>query len=128
MTTGGSCSVRSTGSIRLRRRTYGASRTRRLCRITGRWGLSSLPAGLRELARRRKEVDSEARTLFVLRPCSRPFYLFLQQQCAAVGAGTNLAADTDCQVARVSSGAAEAHRVAEWYGGLSSGRSRVADH
>src|ERR1700675_4086593 len=128
MTTGGSCSVRSTGSIRLPRQTSGGSRIRRLCPITGRWGLSSLPAGLRDLAQRSKEVDSEARKLFFLRPCSRPAYWFLQRQCATVGAGADLAADTDSEVARVSSAAAEAHRVAEWHGGFSSRRPRVADH
>src|SRR5258708_706347 len=127
MTTGGSCSVRSTGSTRLRRQTSGGSRIRRLCRITGRWGLSSLQAGLLDRLRLRKEVDSEARKLFLLGPCSRPVYLLLQQQYASVGPGTDLAADTDWQVARVSSGAAEADRVAEWHGGFSSGRPRVAD-
>src|ERR1700681_3762440 len=108
MTTGGSCSARSTGSTRLRRRTYGESRIRRLCPITGRWGLSSLQAGLRERVQGRKEVDSEARKLFLLRLCSRPVYEFLQRQDATVGAGVDLAADTDSEVARVSSGAAEA--------------------
>src|SRR5260221_5210596 len=127
MTTGGSYSARSTGSIRLPRPTSGELRIRRLCRITGRWGLSSLRAGLLDLVRLRKEVDSEARKPFLLGPCSRPVYLLLQRQYASVGAGADLAADTDWQVARVSSGAAEADRVAEWHGGFSSGGPRVAD-
>src|ERR1039458_5967402 len=38
MTTGGSCSARSTGSRRLARRTFGGGRTRRFFRITGRGG------------------------------------------------------------------------------------------
>src|SRR6266436_792116 len=123
MTTGGSCSARSTGSIRLRRRTSGESRIRRLCRITGRWGLSSLQAGLRDLARRRKEVDSEARKRFLRRLRSR-----LTLRWPAVGAIADLAADTDSEVAGISSGAAEAYRVAEWHGGFSAGRPRVADY
>src|SRR6266403_3202132 len=122
MTTGGSCSARSTGSTRSRRRTYGELRIRRLCRITGRWGLSSLQAGLRDLARRRKEVDSEARKRFLCRLRSRPTLRW-----AAVGAIADLAADTDSEIAGISSSAAKAHRVAEWHGGFSSGRSRVAD-
>src|SRR5712672_3379375 len=128
MTTGGSCSARSTGSTRSRRRIYGGLRIKRLCPTTGRWGLSSLLAGLRDLVRHPKEVDSEARILLLLRPCSVPVYLFLQRQCATVGAGAELAADPDSEIARVSSAAAEAHRVAEWHGGFSSGRPRVADH
>src|SRR5258708_17978503 len=127
MTTGGSYSARSTGSTRSQRRIYGGLRIRRLCPTTGRWGLSSLQAGLLDLVRLRKEVESEARKLFLLGPCSRPVYLLLQQQYASVGPGTDLAADSDWQVARVSSGAAEADRVAEWHGGFSSGRPRVAD-
>src|SRR5438876_2481932 len=123
MTTGGSYSARSTGSTRSQRRTYGGLRIRRLCRITGRWGLSSLPAGRRERVQGRKEVDSEARKLFLRRLCSRPTLRW-----AAVGAVAELAADTDSEVAGVSSGAAEAHRVAEWHGGFSAGRPRVADY
>src|ERR1700693_1882735 len=99
MTTGGNCSARSTASTRLPRPTYGESRIRRLCPITGRWELSSLPAARRDLAQRRKEVDSEARILFFLRPSCRPVYEFLQRQCASVGAGTDLATDTDSEVA-----------------------------
>src|SRR5258708_37480264 len=123
MTTGGSCSARSTGSTRSRRLTSGELRIRRLSRTTGRWGLSSLQAGLRDLARRRKEVDSEARKRFLRRLRSR-----LTPRWADVGAIADLAADTDSEVAGVSSGAAEAHRAAEWHGGFSSGRPRVADH
>src|SRR5216684_825659 len=102
MTTGGSCSARSTGSTRSRRQIYGGLRIRHLCPITGRWGLSSLLAGLRDLVRHRKEVDSEARILLLLRPCSLPVYLFLQRQYGTAGAGADLATNTDSEVARVS--------------------------
>src|SRR6266849_11160767 len=107
MTTGESCSARLTGSTRLPRRTYDGSLTRSLCRTTGRWGLSSLPAGRRGRAQGRKEVDSEARTFFLLRVCYRPVHR-RQRQCEAVGAESDLAADTDSQAAGVPSGAAEA--------------------
>src|SRR5258708_4055087 len=127
MTTGGSYSARSTGSTRSQRRIYGGLRIRRLCPTTGRWGLSSLQAGLLGPVRLRKGGGSGARKLFLLGPCSRPGYFLLQRQYASVGAGTDLAADTDWQGARVSSGAAEADRVAEWHGGFSSGGPRVAD-
>src|SRR6266446_3174966 len=123
MTTGGSCSARSTGSTRSRRRIYGELRIKRLCPTTGRWGLSSLPAGRRERVQGRKEVVSEARKLFLRRLCSR-----LTLRWAAVGAVADLAADTDSEAAGISSSAAEAHRVAEWHGGFSAGRPRVADH
>src|SRR5216684_6027218 len=125
MTTGESCSARLTGSTRLPRRTYDGSLTRSLCRITGRWGLSSSPAGRRERAQGRKEVDSEARTFFLLRVCYRPVHR-RQRQCEAMGADADLAADTGPQTAGVSSAAAEARRVAEWHGGFSAGRPRVA--
>src|SRR5258708_10268264 len=127
MTTGGSYTARSTGSTRSQRRIYGGLRIRRLCPTTGRWGLSSLQAGLLDLVRLRKEVDSEARKLLLLRPCSLPVYLFLRRQCATEGANRAVEADTGWQVARVSSGAAEADRVAEWHGGFPSGGPRVAD-
>src|SRR6266436_5386949 len=104
MTTGGSYSARSTGSTRLRRQISGELRIKRLCRTTGRWGLSSLQAGLRERVQGRKEVDSEARKRFLCRLRSR-----LTLRWAAVGAIADLAADTDSEVAGISSGAAEAH-------------------
>src|ERR1017187_517307 len=130
MTTGGSCSARLTGLRKLLRRTYGGWRIKHLCRITGRWELSSLRGGLREQALDRKEVASEARILFL--PRSRPVDWRLRRQCATVGAdadsSANLAADTGSEITGVSSSAAEADRVAEWHGGFSSGRPRVADH
>src|SRR5258708_36146879 len=127
MTTGGSYSARSTGSTRSQRRIYGGLRIRRLCPTTGRWGLSSLQAGLLDRLRLRKEVDSEARKLFLLGPCSRPVYLLLQEQYASVGPATYLAAATDWQGARVSSRAGAADRGVEWDGGVSSRKPRVRD-
>src|ERR1019366_3240500 len=109
MTTGGSCSAPSTGSKKLPRQISGGSRIRRLCPITGRWGLSSLEVVRRERAQRRKEVDSEARTLFPL--CSRAGHWnwLFQRQLATMGASSDLAEDTGSQVAGVQTGAAEAH-------------------
>src|SRR5664279_2302106 len=101
MTTGGSCSVRLTGSTKLPRQTYGGWRIRRSCRITGRLELLSSRAGLRELALDRKEVDNEARFLILF--CSCPFDWRLQRQRTTAGTDAGLAADTGSKVAGVSS-------------------------
>ena len=81
------------------RRISGGSRIRRSCPITGQWGSSNLPAGLREWAQGRKEVDSEARKLIPL--CCIPrhcHYYFIGRQRAACGANPDLAADTDSKL------------------------------
>ena len=92
-------------------------------------GHDAHPNAERGMHRSRYPVNRRA-TLLSIVLCSRPVY---SDSCSGnrrrlQASAADLAADTDSEVARVSSAAAEAHRVAEWHGGFSSGRPRVADH
>src|ERR1035438_2224950 len=132
MTTGANSSAPSIASKKSARQIFDEWRIRLLPPTTGRLGSLSLP-GLRERPSRRREVDSEALACCIRIPLR---HSCVWNEQASLGAratelaensGTVVEEDSDPEVAGVSSGAAQAIRVAKWHGDFSSGRSRIAD-